>query len=527
MSEYIKEAFKQFRLLEDAEDFSLNPEGLDTLGSFINQAMDDEDDSVEVFDLDAKVEDELKQSYVGKVICDCNVCHSNIFKNKEDIVVDENGVANVDDECPYCMSSGEGYTIVGEIKPYTPEVEDEIESALSDEEDDDELADEPIEIEDEDDEEAMQESLRRRAVRRLNESARRRARRKHLGLNESSDGIVRNGNRTSRANKNKIKYDPNLDRYYVSDDSDKGYKEFKTKEEATKYLKSMKEGLIQPEDYREAERLYRADSSRGLISDDEYDSGMKTINRLLDENIENMSIDTEDETLTVTTKDDGGISIDTAPRFSDEEDDFDGGFYDDMDMEGAEEVELPDDVDFGDEVIAPLSDDTEDDIEENSEEAMEDSEEAPEDMEDFEVPEEDEEGEVEVEPEEFDEESFDNLGESYLRKCYNNVRNFKTTQVRINENLLKVHGIITFKSGNQKKTNFVFESKSAGKGKLIFEGYNQQINPGKKAFRLSCGIKNRTLIPEALNYNYKGRNSLNESVNLKGSVKVRKSRKRK
>jgi hypothetical protein len=61
-------------------------------------------------------------------------------------VINDEGIVNADDECPYCMST-DGYTIIGEIKEWSPEVEDEIEDEPSDEE----LADEPIEIEDEED----------------------------------------------------------------------------------------------------------------------------------------------------------------------------------------------------------------------------------------------------------------------------------------------------------------------------------------------------------------------------------------
>lgn len=88
MSEYLNEAFKKFTLLEDSEDFAITPEGIENLGSFMGDAMNDEDLDIDVIDLEADTEEDLKQSYIGKVICDCNVCHSHIFYNKEDIVVD-------------------------------------------------------------------------------------------------------------------------------------------------------------------------------------------------------------------------------------------------------------------------------------------------------------------------------------------------------------------------------------------------------------------------------------------------------
>ena len=452
MSKYINEAFKQFRLLEDFEDFSLNPDGMDNLGSFINQAMDDE--SVDVIDPEVEAEEDLKKSYVGKVICDCNVCHSNIFYNKEDIVVDDDGVANIEDECPYCMST-DGYTIVGEIKEYEPGMEEE--EVDVDTEFDDELADEPIEISDEEDyvmrvkpneqgapdfstAEEVKESYNRRKARKLNESKRR--------------------------------------------------------------TKNLREGIF-------GNKKSNSQSSRSNLR----------------EGIENVSIDTEDETMTMTTKEDGGITIETTPRY-----DEDGYFYDDMDMAGADtDIDFADDVEAGDEVIAPLSDETEEKIMQNSEdfddeEGFDEEEFGEEEFGELPDGEEVAEGEEEldVEPEEFDEESFDGLGESYLRRCYENVSGFKTTGVRIKENMLTVEGIINFKSGAKKKTNFIFESKNVKNKKLVFEGSNGQIAPNKKSFKLTCGFKDKKLLPESLSYKYSQKNAVNESVTLKGRVKVKK-----
>jgi hypothetical protein len=65
----------------------------------------------------------------------------------------------------------------------------------------------------------------------------------------------------------------------------------------------------------------------------------------------------------------------------------------------------------------------------------------------------------------------------------------------------------------------VFEAKEQKNKRFIFEGYNTQINKGKRAFRLNCSIQNKKVIPTTLKYNYSGKNSLNESVKLTGVVK--------
>lgn len=429
MSQYINEAFKKFRLIEDFEEFPLNPEGLDNLGSFMSQALDDE--TVDVYDLEAEAQEDLKKSYVGKVICDCNVCHSNIFYNKEDIVINDEGVVNADDECPYCMST-DGYTIIGEIKEWSPEVEDEIEDEPSDEE----LADEPIEIEDEEDTEVVEEGLKLDGVKSLRGT-------KGLRRRPDKDGV-----------------------------------------------KSLRG---------------RANSKISGTED-------------LTEAIEDVTINTEDETMTMTTKEDGGVVVETSPKQSDE-------FYDDFDIPvDDEDTEIGDDVEAGDEVIAPISDETEDEIMGNSEEEIPEEEVSDEEIFAEEPTEEEpteEEPEEDIEVSDFDEETFDGLGESYLRRCYDNVNGYKTTQVRANNNTLIVEGVISFKSGSKKKTNFVFESKDMKNGKYIFEGYNAQINNGKPAFRLNCSIKNKEIIPVSFKYNYTSKNALNESIKLAGTVKAK------
>ena len=776
MSQYINEAFKQLRLLE-SEDLDLSPTGLDTLDTFMNQAMSDED--IDIIDLEAEAEEDLKKSYIGKVICDCNVCHSNIFYNKEDIVIDEDGIVNPEEECPYCMSL-DGYTIVGEIKPYeegvAEESEDEVD--LDVDLDDDEEAEEPIEIESEEDDdldESLQLSesdkksiedyestilkifntngqevvdsyikdnilvvecdnsnptlitdLRRSLKRKLPDNIEFDSEGNDNGfygktyefyiyddLDESlteafskgQDVYIKPSKRVGKI-KSHIKNDlyevetydgedkglpDRVDTYYASDlelkeslplsgvaklkgkktlrrrdehdgckcilgrnntelsgdkdlhesielgddgqtiwsgvpvredsiannphttnrmiwadDDEEGYIEYlvslgipdeqlchefykrgwnsedaleeykksglslhesiddtyndvMTPEEARKYWDAEKDNnpvLVEFDNFQDwydesvknsyikesielgddgqtiwagvpvrkdsiannphkTNRLIWADDDeegyidylvRKGISDEQLchefykkgwdieDALKEYRNKDLHESIENVSIDTDDETMTMTTKEDGGVVIETSPK-----EEFEETF-------GEEE---PTELETGDEMIAPLDPETEDElgITDESEEDM-----------GFDFGEETPEEDVDIE--EFDEETFDGLGESYLRRCYENVNSFKTTNVICNENLLTVEGNIGFKSGNVKKTSFIFEAKESNNGKYVFEGYNNEINIGKKAFRLNCSIDNKKIIPESLNYNYRSKNDLNESVKLHGTVKA-------
>ena len=141
---FLTEAFKQLQIL-DEEDYQLNNDEdiVDMKNTLFN---DLDDDSIDVIDPEAHSEDELSDSYVGKVILDCEVCHSKIYKNSEDIVIDEESqLANIEDECPYCMSN-DGYKIIGEVAPFdeVPE-EDELEIDEVPEEDELEIDEEPFE----------------------------------------------------------------------------------------------------------------------------------------------------------------------------------------------------------------------------------------------------------------------------------------------------------------------------------------------------------------------------------------------
>ena len=54
--------------------------------------------------------------HVGDGILDCSICHSKIFKPMAEIVIDEEQqLANVGEECPYCYSV-DGYSVIGKVE---------------------------------------------------------------------------------------------------------------------------------------------------------------------------------------------------------------------------------------------------------------------------------------------------------------------------------------------------------------------------------------------------------------------------
>ena len=125
---YLQEAFKALDILNE-EDFNLTSvDGFEDAKEFIDK--DEKSDFVDIIDPEAETEEELKDSYVGDVILDCCVCHSKLYKHPEEIHLDEEeGLANIDEECPFCYST-DGYTIIGQVAPFEEEkgeIDDEVE----------------------------------------------------------------------------------------------------------------------------------------------------------------------------------------------------------------------------------------------------------------------------------------------------------------------------------------------------------------------------------------------------------------
>lgn len=356
MRTFLSEAFKALDLLEeDKFDISKNDE-FDKFKLFMED--DSDEDVLTVIDADAENEDEIEDSYDGKIICDCPVCHSKVFKDLKDIILnDDDDLANVGEECPYCYSV-DGFKVIGEVAPFHRDYD-----ATATDKDGN-----PVDVEvSVDEDEVKLEALKRRIRRaqRINESRRRRR----------------------------------------------------------------------------------------------------------NEALEKLDLETENDLIHVTaeTKDEQVVPVD---------------------MNTQEEIEME----------QPIND-------ADLDSSMEGDEEIPED----------EEIGDEVDVEEFDEESFDELGESYLRQVYNNVKGFKTTRILEYKNSLIVEGLIKFNSGNSKKTSFRFSDYEVGKkNNLRLIGENLNMKTGKKSFRLAGKVRNNKFLGEKLYYNYRqGKDSIRGVVKRK------------
>lgn len=201
----------------------------------------------------------------------------------------------------------------------------------------------------------------------------------------------------------------------------------------------------------------------------------------LTEEFETVEVATKNQKVTLDADDDGKLTIEAEP-VEDEEDE-----------EEDEEEEF----------LAPVPEEVADDIEATANNS------------------ESEDEEVEYDVEDFDSDSFDELGESYLKSVYENVSSYKTTDVSSKGNTLVVEGLIKFNSGKMKPTKFVFEASTATKNnKLRFIGENKQITRGRKAFTITGKLnENKSFITERFNYNYMTKNEKGKSTRLYGTLK--------
>ena len=584
MVDYLAEAFKALDDVEDVmpclheEMFTVDSDGLSELADFEVESEKSEDKK-RVIDPEAKNEEELKSSYVGKVIIDCNQCHSKIYKDKEDIVIDGDD-ANKEEECPYCFAT-EGFKVVGEVAPYTEtkvdvEVEDkdtmtegvrrrhraakkmgkkvveefngsyhtwsiiedlvdraaliykeqadpDISEAVMQAIDegliynDDilelagaygvidygELVDKFIDdlsgdmtthleliLAGEDDElkEAVKGRVNERRS-RVNEAFYR-GNARHKGKLTESDRIRRRGIDSTSYNRKRlsgrVRKDLDIDEKKSDnprrhDDNEKRARRVDRK---VNYLKERKFDEDLGDDVAKYQRWVDYDMKRyGKISD-------KTKSYL----------------------DRAGLEV-----VKDDHDEYEVIAKDEGLSESLNEVEVKTDTDKikissetitkDDEMAIPVTDDTKDEIIAGGEE----------DDTSDEIAADDEEEDTVDDIEEFDEESFDELSESYLKKVYSNVDGYKTSNVSFNKSGLCVEGIISFKSGNKKNTQFIFESRDNGKR---FVGENKQITRGKKAFTVKGSIKDGKFITESFNYRYSAINpQTGKSENLYETLK--------
>ena len=197
----------------------------------------------------------------------------------------------------------------------------------------------------------------------------------------------------------------------------------------------------------------------------------------INENINSLSLDTDDTHMEMTSDESGKVTVTTEPITSDA---------------GSEEMIAP----VSDEIAAEITAKSVED--ENADVSTE---------------------EIDVEVDELDDEAMSELGESYLKKVYENVKSYKVTGVQSQGNSLIVEGNITFNNDSSKKSRFIFEALSTnGDGKVTFRGRNE-ITGDKNSFTLRGIMSENMLKPTSLSYRYK---ALNEGKyqNIVGKIRL-------
>lgn len=436
MSDLLKDAFRELDFLTE-DVFDTSSDGLQQLQDFNDE---EEEAPITIIDIEAETEDELKDSYIGNVILECAVCKTKIYKDPKDVVVDEEeGLANMDEECPYCFNTS-GYKVIGQVAPYS-EVD-----AKSTEEDTDVTVDgDEVEVEEED-KEKVEEGLLDSPAEKISKGIKSVA--SNLGLTDE------------------LQTDEDEDEEILTEDLASFVKWLGAHKNQLNAVKNSASGILnivhkalKDDSFKDNEKVQKLVAKWDTIKDSAKllaEIFKVADNKTVTESFDNVSIDLDDAEISIKSK---------TPA-----NDFGG--------------------ESKDEVIKPISDELEAEISNNT---------AEDDEEDTE--------EVEEPIEDFDEEEFDRLGESYLKKVYENVNSFKTTSVKENHNNLIVEGMIKFKSGSSKPTRFVFTPDTiTSKGAVRFLGENLSIVDTRtrktKPFTLTGSLNKGKFIAESLNYNY-------------------------
>lgn len=523
---FLTEAFKELKMLNE-EDYNLNnKDEIEDMHDTVFNQLDDK--SIDIIDPNAQSIDDLEDSYIGKVILDCNVCHSKIYKDLSEVVIDdESSLANIDEECPYCYST-DGYKIIGEVASYDgASLEDDADEDDEDDEDEHDEDDADEDDADEDDEDSINEGILGKAVGgNLVGSTVGAGLGTALGSVAGVPGMIAGGIAGSALGgsagsklaagsellkddiapskgQRKFKHLKSIDECNASNNSksqlsNKIYKSKKANEGLKHLKKSFKKNISESQcsqcdqvadilQNRTQPRGFKFLSSNGVVGEVQYngakyafrkrndgtykvmtsaDAGWNWSDTLYKESIEDINVNTTDGSVKVD-QSEGNINI------------------------SIEKNSLKDDK------IIPVSSDVKDEIANNSEDDT-------------------------VEFDDVDSQAFDELGESYLKKIYENVKSFKTTKSYQSGNKLVVEGKIKFTSNNVKPTQFIFENFNfnKSKSKIVMFGENAQISRGKKSFRLAGKLNENIFVPTSLRYAYSAKLDENKSQRITGYVKL-------
>lgn len=558
---YLTEAFKELNLLTE-EEINLNDS--DSFAEMKSIMDISDDDEVAVIDPNAENDEELSDSYVGKVILDCCVCHSKQYKDASEITLNEEGdLANEGEECPFCYST-DGFTVVGQVAPFdedevTDDVSVEVDNKLKSEDDDDFMESLKQKISSMNEAEMSDEDKRdNQILRSIYNKTQRRA---NAALTPEEQAVLdKYGLYRSTGNKDIMRagkdafhassitsppqyfrggVDVHDDRVNLADRARK----MPNRQPIRDFVNSGEYMLSDTTFDHDSKGKYKNTFQRKMnrANSAQMQQPVKDMKRLInDRNYEQGRLDKADTAYQATI---AKAKADYERRMQDAEDTLartkkyasknvdqaNSEIYrmlkrdkkEDMD-ESLEQVTVTNDTGSlvvtndtdtnsvtvsSQSTVIPVSAEVEDKIITDSNPEPDADADDVEDVGDFDI-------------DDFDEESFDELGESYLTRIYENVDKYVTSKVSQNGKKVIIEGNITFKSGNVKPTQFMFESRVNKDGKVRLLGENKQISRGKKTFTLSGSLADKKFVCESLNYNYRGKNEgSDKSVRIYGTIK--------
>lgn len=475
---YLKEAFSSMEDL-DQDLFSVDADGLRKLDAFEKQTANDEPSVV----IDPKADDEsdIKDSYVGKILTRCVVCQSDVLRDESELKTEEGSdVVNIEDTCPMCQSN-EGYKIIGVIAPYGKHPDDQDDdSQKKDATDDvkDQATDADAAVNDDTASDTKQESLKEgRWEITIPQDL---ANKFRSACEDESDNCL---NLVKSAMEDIVKFVGTQNEDAKDDLED-------TMEEWAMVDTDAPDDLFNEDDIDDD--TTNRDYVDTMILEPFYDTldayriwiplaeSAKSSTNGLKEDVNNVQVSTTDgQTVEVTPEgDETTIKIKKTEPQTESNNDGEG------------------------ELIQPISKDKESEINKELNKSDEDEP----DVEDIDF-------------DEFDENQFDDLGESFLKEVYDNVDSYKTVKGSVNQNRLKLEGVIKFKSGKSAPTTFLFESANITKtGKLKLIGENVQFAKTKNAFTLTGRQDGKRLVVESLNYRYSAKDSTGKTKQLYGTV---------
>ena len=457
-SNYIAEAFQKLNLVEDDFNFSADVENANDLRSYI--ADDIELPAEEkIIDVAAEEEEDLQDTYVGKVILECSCCHTRIYKDLSEVVLDdETNLANVEELCQVCNTAS-GFNVIGKIEAFSDEnslpEEESVESELPA----DDLSDEVIE-------EAFKD----------------------------------------------LKEDYVKESITDSDDISEAITEVTVKtDEGEATVNAEDAGKVTVDLAGNVEEAVEEPAEEIVPLNDEEETTIEANEPALgndDIPVEN-EVASEEEVPMESEEEEAPADDELVDLESEEE----------SEEEPEEEVEESlnesklEEESLADRVKATLAKKL-NPVKEDCENCEEVTEECNLEEEDANLKEKVRQNLLRklnlASKEETFEENFNKLGTAYLKRVYENVNDFSVNNVVNEENNLVVEGVINFASGNKKDTKFVFENKNtSAKGVVSYTGMNETFSNAKKAFNLRGKEVNNKFIPESMVYRY-NTNILNE-----------------